>query len=173
MRSSWPRILTTKSSSDRIAHRLSREAAVKVEHPFAPAGDWVVWFEELERARRARPLESAEHGVVGVGRAGAAEEYLGPKRQPQRREQCPAKLHHCFVPICAEFLEGGAHALFTRLAEVRFVLPKSSPLHRRYQREATRCVGWTKESRRHCGAQCLGAAAVVEAGRMGRPSSAN
>jgi len=44
-----------------------------------------------------------------------------------------------------------------------------SSLHRRYQREAARCVGWTKEGHRHCGAQRLGTASVVEAGRMAAP----
>ena len=44
-----------------------------------------------------------------------------------------------------------------------------SPLHRRDEREATRCVGWTEKGHRHCGAQRLGAAAVVEAGRMVGP----
>jgi hypothetical protein len=40
---------------------------------------------------------------------------------------------------------------------------------RRYQREAARGVGWTEKGHRHCGAQLLGAAAVVEAGRMAAP----
>ena len=42
-------------------------------------------------------------------------------------------------------------------------------IHRRHQREAARGVGWTEEGHCHCSAQCLGAAAVVEAGRMAAP----
>ena len=45
-------------------------------------------------------------------------------------------------------------------------------IHRRHQREAARGVGWTEEGHRHCGAQRLGTAAVVEAGRMAAPQLA-
>src|SRR5262249_61175556 len=41
-----------------------------------------------------------------------------------------------------------------------------SRIRRRHQGEANRCIGWTKESRCHCGAQCLRAAAVETGGMV-------
>ena len=62
--------------SNLIAHRIAREAAIDVEHPVAPAGDRIVRFQEPEWTCRARPLESAEHGVISIGWTRTTEERL-------------------------------------------------------------------------------------------------
>ena len=50
------------------------------------------------------------------------------------------------------------------------MLQRNSALHRRNAREAAGCAGWTEKSRRDCGTQCVGAAALVEVeGMVGCP----
>ena len=75
---------------------------------------------------------------------------------------------HCFRrlhPVRTGSSDPGVLSVGVRMRSGQSPLP----LLRRHQREAARRVGWTKEGRRHCGAQCLGPAAMVEAGRMAAP----
>ena len=52
----------------------------------------IVFSEQLERADHARPLERAEHDVVGVVRRLAAEKRLRLQGEPHRIERAPETL---------------------------------------------------------------------------------
>jgi hypothetical protein len=83
--------VAAETCSSRTRPRVARQSRVEVKHPFAPRGDWIVRLNELERARRIRPLKDAEHGVVGIARLGAAEKLLRSEGQPKRRKNFGAK----------------------------------------------------------------------------------
>src|SRR5271163_1803442 len=110
------------SPSNWITNRVPRQAPIEVEHPFAPDGNCVVRFEELERTRRTRPLKGAEDGIIGVSRVATTEERLCRDGRPQRREYRAAKLNDPFFAVCAELFERRADALLPRFAEIDFVL---------------------------------------------------
>ena len=62
------------SSATRISRRLPRHPVERVEQPFAPGIDRIVLRQQLERADHPRPLERAEHDIVGIVRIFAAED---------------------------------------------------------------------------------------------------
>jgi hypothetical protein len=49
-----------------IALGLQPQAAVKIEHPFAPRGHWIAVIKQAEGADAPRPLEGAEKNVIGI-----------------------------------------------------------------------------------------------------------
>ena len=95
--------------------------------------------------------------------AGSSYPHVGNVGRFGRREtprHCFRRLH----PVRTGSSDPGVLSVGVRMRSGQSPLP----LLRRHQREAARRVGWTKEGRRHCGAQCLGPAAVVEAGGVAR-----
>src|SRR4051812_19439586 len=96
--------------STAIGGTLAGEAAEHVEHPAAPGGDRVVVSEQREIADGARPLESTEDEVIGIGWRVAAEKLLALERAAQRRQALPeggqprvAVLDHIFETAAEPF----------------------------------------------------------------------
>src|SRR3984893_13343963 len=66
MGTSRPKHHEGRGTLHRIARRLARHAVERVEQFFAPRMDRIVLGEQFERADHARPLEAAEHDIVGI-----------------------------------------------------------------------------------------------------------
>ncbi len=79
-----------------MSRRFARHAVEGVEQSFAPRIDRITLGEQFERADDARPLERAEHDVVGIVRRIAAEIGLRFQGQPHRLERL-AKTFDGFV----------------------------------------------------------------------------
>src|SRR6266404_5244300 len=67
-----------------MSRRFARHAVEGVKQSFAPRMDRIVLRQQFERADDARPLEWAEHDVVGIVRLFAAEIGLRLQGQPHR-----------------------------------------------------------------------------------------
>src|SRR3954452_10561543 len=76
----WP------SCPNRVPLGFARIAAEEVEHALAPAEHRIVGLEQAQRRYRARPLEGAEHDVVGEAGSFAGDEWFVHQLGPQRLE---------------------------------------------------------------------------------------
>src|ERR1700744_4445090 len=72
--------------SNFIGWRFARQSVEAIEQSVVPQPNRIVFFQKLERADAARPLERSENGVVCVERLSACEERLRRQRAAQRRE---------------------------------------------------------------------------------------
>jgi len=111
-----------KDCSDVIGWRSARQTVETVEQAVAPQSYRIALFQQRERADAARPLERAEHGVVGVERLIAAKKQLRFQRQPQRRKT-GAKRRQLVVAVGDERFERRPDAFLARFTEIAAILP--------------------------------------------------
>ena len=103
-----------------IAKRVARKPVKRREQPVTPSPDGIISEQQRKRADAPRPLETAEHGIIGVGRHLAAE--IGLRRQNGANWlQGLAERQYIRLAIGADRLQRRAQALLSRLAEVSAV----------------------------------------------------
>src|SRR5919202_1868197 len=101
--------------------RVAAEAVMEIEAALEPVSHRIVVGENPEGADDARPLQRAEHDVIGVKGALAADEGLALQDRPEREE----RLARGFEALLAALLHGlqtAPEALLAALPEIDLVL---------------------------------------------------